>query len=139
MRERHVAKEIGIWLVTILLVVLFATQGFAKFSSTHRWAQDFANWGYPIWFRILVGVLELATVPLLLIPRTAGYGASVIGVIMLGGMFTRVLHGESAGVIHEIVPLVFALIVVLTRRPAFVKFRKAHQIGGANERSADPR
>ena len=137
MTKRQMAKEIGIWLMTILLVVLFATQGFAKFSSTHRWAQDFAHWGYPVWFRVLIGILELAAAALLLIPRTAGYGATVIVVIMLGGILTRVSHGDPAGVVHEIIPLIFALIVVLTRGPAFAKLRKARQIAGADERSAD--
>ncbi len=139
MTRRRMAKEIVIWLVAIVLVLLFATQGFAKFSSTHRWAHDFANWGYPVWFRILIGALELAAAVVLLIPRTAGYGAGVIVVIMLGGMFTRVTHGDPTGIVHEIVPLTLALIVFFTRRPAFVKLRKADQISSANEPSAEPR
>jgi uncharacterized membrane protein YphA (DoxX/SURF4 family) len=114
-------KGIGIWLVTILLIFLFATQGLAKFSSTHRWAHDFANWGYPAWFRILAGALELAAALLLLIPRAAAYGAGVIVVIMLGGMLTRVTHGDPSGVFHEIIPLAFALIVLFARRPLFLR------------------
>ena len=138
MTKGRMAKDIGVWLVTILLVLLFATQGFAKFSSTHRWAHDFANWGYPVWFRILIGVLELAAAVLLLIPRAAGYGAGVIVVIMLGGMLTRVTHGDPTGIVHEIVPLTFALVVLFTRRPAFVELRKARQGGSPNAPGAGP-
>ena len=125
MTRGQMVKGIGIWLVTLLLVLLFATEGLAKFSSTHRWAHDFANWGYPVWFRILIGVLELAAAFLLLIPRAAGYGASVIVVIMLGGMLTHATHGDATGIVRDVVPLAFALIVFFVRRPAFLKLRGA--------------
>jgi len=117
-------KAIGLWLVTILLVVVFATQGVAKFSSTHRWAHDFTQWGYPVWFRLLIGGLEVAAALLLLLPRAAGYGAGVISVIMLGGMLTRLTHGDPSGIVRELVPLAFALLVFFARRPAFLTLRR---------------
>ena len=128
MTRGQMVKGIGIWLVTLLLVLLFATEGLAKFSSTHRWAHDFANWGYPVWFRVVIGVLELAAASLLLIRRAAGYGAGIIVVIMLGGMLTRVTHGDPTGIVLEVVPLALALIVFFIRRPAFVKLRRARSV-----------
>ena len=62
---------------------------------------------------------------MLLIPRVAGYGAGIIVIVMLGGMLTRATHGDPTGIIREVVPLAFALIVFVVRRPTFVKLRNA--------------
>ncbi len=104
-----------VWLATAYLAVIFARAGIQKFSSTSGWAHAFEVWGFPVWFRILVGVMELAGAALVLIPRTAAYGAATIIVVMLGAVGTHLSHGEG---IHEAVPLIMATIVLIGRRRA---------------------
>src|SRR6185503_10814861 len=80
----RIAKVIGKYIPALLLILIFAPQGYAKFSDTSGWARAFRTWGYPVWFRITIGVIELLAVVLLLWGRTAAVGAILIICVMLG-------------------------------------------------------
>ena len=66
-----IARTGLVWLATAYVAIIFARAGIQKFSSDSGWAHAFALWGFPGWFRILVGVVELSGAALVLIPRTA--------------------------------------------------------------------
>src|SRR5262245_1774120 len=110
------ARVIGTWLPAILLVLIFVPQGFAKFSDSSGWARAFRFWGYPDWFRITIGALELLAALLLIAGRTAVLGAMTIMVIMLGAMATHVIFEGGRHITSEIVPLTLATIVFIIRR-----------------------
>jgi putative oxidoreductase len=84
---------------------VFLNAGWPKFSASSGWARAFAAWGFPVWFRLLVGVVEVSGGLLLLLPMTRLYAAGALAVIMLGAMATHIIHGDPAGVYHEAVPL----------------------------------
>jgi len=109
-------KTIGLWIPVVLLLFIFLPQGSAKFSDSSGWATAFRHWGYPDWFRITIGVIELGGVLMLLWPRTAAIGAAAIICVMLGGMATHLLKDSGRHLTSEVVPLVLATIVLLTRR-----------------------
>ena len=119
-RERvlNVAKRVAVWIPVVLLAFIFIPQGWAKFSDSSGWARAFRFWGYPDWFRVTIGVVELAAVLLLLWPRSAMVGATFIICVMLGGMGTHVVKEGGRHITSEIVPLVLATIVLLIRRRA---------------------
>lgn len=110
------AKVAGMWLPAILLILIFARQGWAKFSDTSGWAVAFRHWGYPAWFRVLIGILELGAVVLLALGRTAAYGAIIIIVVMLGAWATHLIFDGGRHMTSEVVPLVLASIVLILRR-----------------------
>ena len=110
------ARLIGTWLPAILLVVIFVPQGLAKFHDSSGWARAFRSWGYPDWFRITIGVLELMGALLLIAGRTAALGASIIIAIMLGAMATHLIFEGGRHITSEIVPLTLATIVLVIRR-----------------------
>lgn len=110
-----IAGWIVVWFATLMLVFAFGAQGFAKFSDSSGWVRAFAHWGYPVWFRILIGVLELLAAALLLWPRTAPIGAAIVIVIMLGAMGTHVIK-DGDGPQHELVPFLFASLILFARR-----------------------
>lgn len=110
------AKVAGMWLPAILLILVFARQGWAKFSDTSGWAAAFRHWGYPDWFRVSIGVLELGAVVLLALGRTAAYGAIIIIVVMLGAWATHLIFDGGRHMTSEVVPLVLASIVLILRR-----------------------
>jgi putative oxidoreductase len=122
------AKVIGIWIPALLLVAIFAPQGWSKFSDASGWAAAFRGWGYPDWFRVTIGVVELLAVALLLLGRTAAFGALLIIVVMLGGMATHLLFDQGRHMTSEIVPLVLGSIVLALRRaqlaPVFQRWRR---------------
>jgi uncharacterized membrane protein YphA (DoxX/SURF4 family) len=107
---------IVIWLVSAFLTLVFINAGWPKFSDASRWAKAFAEWGFPGWFRHLVGVIEVVGGALLLISRAAIYAAGALCVIMLGAMGTHIVHGEPAEVYHEAVPLMLLGLVIYLRQ-----------------------
>lgn len=110
------AKVIGMWIPAILLVLIFAPQGWSKFNDASGWARAFRHWGYPDWFRVTIGVLELGAVTLLILGRTAAFGALIIIVVMLGAWATHILFDGGRNMTSEVVPLTLATIVLVVRR-----------------------
>jgi len=107
--------DIALWLPTLFLVYVFANQGPSKFSDSSGWAKAFAVWHFPIWFRILIGILETTAAVLLLTRRTAPIGAALIVLVMLGGMGTHISRGHPEQVTSEVVPLALSLVVLCGR------------------------
>lgn len=113
-RERW--ADLALWVPTLFLVYVFARQGAAKFSDTSGWARAFRFWHFPVWFRILIGVLEVSAAALLLTRRTAAIGAILIVMVMLGAMGTHIYWGRPGQVTSEVLPLLLALLVLWGRR-----------------------
>ena len=107
--------DLALWLVSAFLVYVFARQGLAKFSDSSGWARAFALWHYPIWFRIVIGVVETAAALLLLTRRTASIGAAMIAAVMLGGMGTHLYWGHPRQMTSEGLPLALSLVVLFGR------------------------
>ena len=115
-RVLAIGLELLLWALSATLVFVFARAGWDKFDPASGWARAFAFWGYPVWFRLTIGVLELGAAGLLLWPRTAAYGAAVIVVIMLGGMGTHIfVEHRPARATSELGQLVFASGVLAGR------------------------
>lgn len=112
----RVAKIIGMWIPAILLVLIFAPQGWSKFNDASGWARAFRHWGYPDWFRMTIGAIEMTAVLLLVLGRTAAFGALLIIIVMLGAMTTHVIFDGGQHMTSEVVPLVLASIVLVVRR-----------------------
>jgi len=110
------AKTVGMWIPAILLILVFARQGWAKFDDASGWARAFRHWGYPDWFRVAIGVIELSAALLLALGRTAAFGALLIIVVMLGAWATHLMFDGGRHMSSEVVPLVLASIVLVVRR-----------------------
>jgi putative oxidoreductase len=121
MTRKAIAKEVGVWFLTLLLVLWMCSAGLTKFSSHSDWIRMFQHFGFPDWFRILIGIIEVATVPLLFVPRTAAYAAGTIAVIMIGAIVTVAVHDPIIRILPAAIVLVIASVVLKTRwRQRFV-------------------
>jgi putative oxidoreductase len=109
-------KAAGLWVVTSLLACLFVLAGVMKFVNPEM-AEHFVQWGYPDWFRILIGVVEVGGALVLLLPRTACYAAGALAVVMAGAVFTHLLHGEASQTAVPFVLLGLLVLVGYARRP----------------------
>ena len=107
--------DLALWLPAAYLMWVFLQQGSAKFSDTSGWAKAFAVWHFPVWFRVLIGCMEITGAILLVTRRTAPLGAALIAVVMLGAMGTHISRGHPEQVTSEVVPLTMALIVGIGR------------------------
>jgi putative oxidoreductase len=111
-----IAKRLLLWLITLFLAYIFLRQGVSKFSDTSGWAGAFRAWHFPDWFRVLIGVVEVAAAVLLFVPRLVRVGAVMIVVVMLGGMATHVWWGHPRQMTSEVLPLVLATVLAVVRR-----------------------
>jgi putative oxidoreductase len=115
--KARIAKEVLLWIVTLFLALVCLRSGWLKVTGNVFWVRDFHRWGYADWFRILVGIAELTSTALLLIPRFAGYGAGLFAVVMLGAIFTHATHNEASRLPFNLLLLGLSLIIVFARRP----------------------
>jgi len=116
----RIAKEVVLWIVTLFLTLVCLRSGWLKVTGNIFWVRDFHRWGYPDWFRIVVGMAELISMAILLIPRFASYGASLFALVMLGAIFTHATHHEVSRLPFNFLLLGLALIIIVARRPAFL-------------------
>jgi len=126
--------DLALWAVTLFLVFIFAQQGPAKFSASSGWAKAFAQWHYPVWFRILIGGWETLAAALLLTRRTAPIGAAMIALVMLGAMGTHIVTGRPEHMTSEVLPLTLSLVVLRGRWRHF-----ASMVGGRHDRRHEER
>ncbi len=119
----HIVVDAVLWLFSLFLAWIFIRQGIAKFSDTSGWAQAFRTWHFPVWFRVLIGVLETMASILLLTRRTAFAGAIIIIMVMLGAMGTHVYWGHPKQVTSEVLPLLLATLIAVGRRKNFIMRR----------------
>ncbi len=119
----HIVVDAVLWLFSLFLAWIFIRQGIAKFSDTSGWAQAFRTWHFPVWFRVLIGVLETMASVLLLTRRTAFAGAIIIIMVMLGAMGTHVYWGHPKQVTSEVLPLLLATLIAVGRRKNFIMRR----------------
>ncbi len=80
--------------------------------------EEFASWGYPRWFHILIGAVEAGAAVALLKGTTRFYGAVTISVVMLGAIFTLLRAGQSDMVVTPIVAFALASFVAMKTRGA---------------------
>jgi putative oxidoreductase len=122
----RIAKEVALWVMALFLVYVFTKAGIQKFSDTSGWARAFHAWGYPVWFRVLIGIIEVAAAALLLYRPLAALGALLITFVMLGAMGTHVFvqHRPSQAT-NEIFLLVLALLVLTGRSRPWITATRA--------------
>jgi uncharacterized membrane protein YphA (DoxX/SURF4 family) len=121
MTKVRLAKEILLWLITLFLALICLRSGLLKMTGNIFWVRDFHRWGYPDWFRLVVGIAELISMLLLLFPRLASYGASLFAVVMLGAIFTHATHNETSRLPFNLLLLTFSLVILFARRPSFLR------------------
>ena len=117
MTKKKMVKEIALWSIALFVALVCLRSGLLKVTGNKWWIRDFQRWGYPDWFRVAVGVSELAAAALLLVPRLATYGASLFSVIMLGAMWTHATHGEMSRLPFNALLLILSLTIAWFRRP----------------------
>jgi len=115
--KTRIAKEVILWIIALFLALVCLRSGLLKVTGNVFWVRDFHRWGYPDWFRMVVGIAELISMALLLLPRLAGYGAGLFAVVMLGAVFTHATHNEFSRLPFNLLLLCLSLIMIVARKP----------------------
>lgn len=94
--------------VLVVVGLFFMMNGFFKVSGAEQAVTMFRGYGYADWFRVLIGVIELAGGLALMFRKTFFYSAALLAVVLVGAVGTHINHGESA-----MLPMPIVLIVIL--------------------------
>jgi uncharacterized membrane protein YphA (DoxX/SURF4 family) len=104
-------RRVTAWVVGGMLAVLYLFAGGTKLAGMPMHVEHFAQWGYPDWFRLFVGMWEVIFGLLLLVPRAASYAAGALALAMVGAIYTELFRGVPA---QAVVPLVlFGVLMML--------------------------
>jgi len=99
-------------ILAMIVAVLFAVAGVVNLAGLGAVKRDFARWGYPAWFPLLCGALELLCAALLFAPPTRVLGLTLAGAILVAALLTLLRNREPFG--HLAPALVLSALVVLT-------------------------
>jgi putative oxidoreductase len=113
------AGRVAIWLLSIGLAFIFLLAGVPKLAGADAHVRHFVTWGYPDWFRLVVGAIEVTSAVLLVVPRLAAIGAAGIAAIMIGATYTHLVRvpAEAGRAPFTLTLLAVALVVAYARRP----------------------
>ena len=110
-KSHHMLKTIGVWALTVLLVLFFLNVSYRKFSGNAITAGHFREWGYGGWLLTTVAALELTGAILLLIPVTATSGALLLSLVVSCATFILVSHHHWNNAVFTIASLLLLLLL----------------------------
>lgn len=119
------------WIAQIIAAVILGQSLFFKFIGAPEAVQLFTALGVEPWGRLTVGTVELVTVVLLLVPRTAALGAIVALGLMVGAIGSHLtvlgvnLQGDG-GALFAMALMVLAASVTV----GFLRRRELPVVGG---------
>jgi len=101
--ELSKTRKISSWAIVGLLVALFAFSSISKIAGVEMVATNFEKWGLPSWLTI-IGIGELLSAILYLIPRTSSLGVLLLSAHMGGAIVTHMSNSE---------PFIFQAVILL--------------------------
>ncbi len=105
--------KIALWVV---LGGMFIMAGGAKLMGEHSQVEHFEQWGYPIWFLYVTGLIEVGGGLCLFIPKARFYGVVVLSVTMVGAALTHLRAHEMSAFPVPLVLLVLLIMLGWTMR-----------------------
>ncbi len=116
-------KMVMAWLSSILLGLSFILAGLPKIVPGESMVNRFENWGYTAEFATMIGLLELLSGLLVLIPRCAFYGSCLIIVLMSGAIYTHVSTAIGSPLFAVVYLLMAAVLGAIRFNEAVKAFR----------------
>src|SRR5262249_3939167 len=111
-----IVKRTAAWILVVPLAAEFIVAGASKLATGSSWSRMFLAWGYPSWFRFVVGATEVSCGLALFVPRARMPAAGVLLAIMAGAAATHLLHGEPRRVIlNTILSVLLGVLIRITR------------------------
>lgn len=124
MTPRHPAMSIALWAVTVPLVLLYLTAGVPKLLGSPDAMAGFEHFGYPQWFRVVVGVVEVVGALALLWPRVTAVAAAALAAVMAGAAWSHVRVGESPDAALPAILCVLLVAIAWVRWPDMFRGRR---------------
>lgn len=101
-----------ILLVMKVIIAIVMILGLFGNCFTKKGEEEFAKWGFPPYFRFLIGGLEAVAAVMIFIPGLAFAGLALAGIIMAGAVATLVYYREYGHAVPAIITLVLIVVVL---------------------------
>jgi uncharacterized membrane protein YphA (DoxX/SURF4 family) len=99
---------------------MMGAAGQPKVMGNPQMVQGFAKMGFPSWFLLTVGLLEVGGAIGLLIPRLSGLAAMGLSLVMIGAAGTHILNHDAAHSGPAIVLLFINVGLAFARRQSIL-------------------
>ena len=111
------------WILSIVLAIVFFATGIAKLTGASTfYIQAATMGGFPVWIRVVVGLVEIGGAIALLVPPAAVFGAATLAILMFPAAATQHMSGQG-GFWIPVVVFVLLCAVIWLRSPEAI-----HQI-----------
>lgn len=111
----HIKRYLSYFFMGVVSV-MFIMAGAAKLMGSEELWQQFVAFGYPYWFFIATGVIEILAALLLWSVHTRILGAALVIATMLGALYSNITVGASQFYVVNIsIALLAAVIIWLNR------------------------
>lgn len=110
-------KNVATWAVTLIASAIFIAAAVPMLGGYGFFEERFQQWGYPDWFQMTVGIIEVISAIFLIIPTTAFYASLALAAIMAGAIYTHLVLGQAALAIVPVVMLGLLAFIGWMRRP----------------------
>ena len=114
-------QPILIWLIIAYPAYHVIVNGIRKFDPEGIWTVAFQDWGYPVWFRIFIGIIETAGGLIVLVPKVRHFGGIILAVVMIGALITRIINGTG---LDDALSIVFFASAFLFAASSHKKYEK---------------
>lgn len=111
-------KKVIYWVLTGLVSFVFLGSTFGKLTGNEEALKMAANFGLDSKTYLLIGLIELVSLLLFIIPRTGIIGTMLLSAFMGGAIATHLEHNES--VIAPCIILTFTLSIAAYRFPELI-------------------
>ncbi|MEO7659038.1 MAG: DoxX family protein [Pyrinomonadaceae bacterium] len=112
-------KNIASWVIQLAVAGLFFVMSFPKLMSNPETVANFVRWGLPSPMHLVIGGFELLGAIGLLIPRTSAMAALGLILIMIGALFTHIIHAEMMMTLLPLVVILLLGFVIYVRNPFY--------------------
>lgn len=109
-------QAIALWFVRGALALAFALAGASKLAGLPPQPEQFAHWGFPLWFMYAIGLFEVTLAIGLLVQRTSGAAALMLAGLMVGAAGTLATHGDYSSLPPSIIFFILLLGIAYAQR-----------------------
>ena len=102
----------------VILAILFLGAGGSKLLNPDAHAENFAHWGYPLWFLYVTGIIEVGGAIGLFIPAIRLHATLLLSVTMVGAFVTHLRAGEMRALPVPLVLLFLLVFLAWILRPS---------------------
>jgi uncharacterized membrane protein YphA (DoxX/SURF4 family) len=123
--KRLIQSKAVLWTLTVLPAIGLFQAGMGKLIHRSIWVGNFERWGYPGWFWLAIGALEVIFGIALLVPRAASAAAIVLAITMVWALATFLHAGETPRMLGPLMVLPFLCAVAYVRRSGMLPILSA--------------